>query len=404
MTVLALVICLSALFSITTATAGYENFISPLPMETARRFSTIHEELGSHKMIKRQAVSDTEEFCCRVQTEELCSNGFYQDWINIIFECNEPEALDLHKGCQIDSEGEYCLFKQGRYNQTLCKTGSSNCTQECKEHLVDIQNNIDDCCIDILGIPADMWSKCGLERATIRATIECPSTTELPETHSNSCGSNNYQQTSLLYSTVFCNQGYLEATDTAISATEGCEDYAFYNNTLPLCFANKTGHYCFIEVDQIEQKVKNASEKCLLSNDTCEPSCKNALTDLLSHGCCLNVHNTSEDDIWSSYKLWKQCGLETPGFCKHLLTDLPIIMSSSDTSLADITEMEFSSGTSLPGITEKESSSDAGDTPTPNFDDVFASANTGNAGISTILAAAVLAIWQHYTPFETMIL
>ena len=80
-------------------------------------------------------------------------------------------------------------------------------------------------------------------------------------------------------------------------------------------FVQKMGltfHYCNVEIN-------NASA-------VCTPKCRDTLEMMRSdEGCCINIFNQSDSAETETrpaldYRLWKSCGVETPGFCESKLT------------------------------------------------------------------------------------
>lgn len=282
--------------------------------------------LGHVTVAKRQVSSP--ELCRGVQTAALCTNGYYQEWINKIFQCDEKRARYLHKGCQIDPQGNYCLSSPLWFDNTICNH-SAECTVQCRSHLIDLRNEAG-CCLDILGVPSEVWLACYIEPTT----PECPcNSTTLPvlEPGWTPCDAQRERQQKLL-TNVVCNSTYNLDADKTISSTMGCEDYMFNETALSKCAVDETGYYCHSDVD-LYNKVQSAQTAC--NSNTCDPTCKDALTKLQSLGCCLNVHNNSGTEgipgAWSTYDLWTRCGLVTPGFCEERFTDGDADSSSADT-------------------------------------------------------------------------
>ena len=80
-------------------------------------------------------------------------------------------------------------------------------------------------------------------------------------------------------------------------------------------------------VDEYATAFESANVSCSGANTTtCSPDCKSSLQQISATlGCCLNnIYNNSElglglsgYETLNSYELWKECGVETPGFCLY---------------------------------------------------------------------------------------
>ena len=119
----------------------------------------------------------------------------------------------------------------------------------------------------------------------------------------------------------------------ALLQSDECTTFAA-TSYVDSCATNANGQTCTevmgasLEVDPL---LSSLETNCAGSVDTCNPSCKSAITSIAdSYGCCVNaVYNNSETgEQFSSlsYSLWNSCGVDSPGFCSSSLTTLPQIL------------------------------------------------------------------------------
>jgi hypothetical protein len=94
----------------------------------------------------------------------------------------------------------------------------------------------------------------------------------------------------------------------AIKDGKRCQELLFFSNYTNKLFAK-------------------ARQDCSRTSDICSLGCKSTLQFLREHvGCCLHVDNGTRPDSIESillrYGLWKSCGIEPPGQCASIITQL----------------------------------------------------------------------------------
>lgn len=102
--------------------------------------------------------------------------------------------------------------------------------------------------------------------------------------------------------------------------------------------AIKDGKYCAeLYYSNHTENFKKANRECPDTRDVCTVSCKTPLQSLRDHfGCCLHLENGTDPYItFYRYGLWRSCGIEPPGQCSSIITQLqsgsgfPVVSLSS---------------------------------------------------------------------------
>ncbi len=130
-----------------TTTAGAYNHGHPL-LVNSKTHSRGQPE--PHKIHKRQGDSNRDN-CDVVVHDELCTNGYYQDTVNVYQRCNKSYlATEIQAFCIPSFMGGYCLRKQQstleRNVTRICGSTSSTCSQECRDVLISTRSELG-CCI-----------------------------------------------------------------------------------------------------------------------------------------------------------------------------------------------------------------------------------------------------------------
>ena len=103
-----------------------------------------------------------------------------------------------------------------------------------------------------------------------------------------------------------------------------------------LCSVNADGELCTV----VESDISLISSICNVeinnASAICTPMCRDTLEMMRSdEGCCINTFNQSDSAETETrpaldYRLWKSCGVETPGFCESKLTlDVTILSTTA---------------------------------------------------------------------------
>ena len=120
--------------------------------------------------------------CGAVAAKVLCNNGEFQEAATLALKCNMTQnAEDISSGCQKNRYGTYCalaiyLRPTISENYTAFCMGS-NCTQECKNLLTFVRNELGCCASVMLDSTSSsynllnpfkyaLWHKCSVEMIT----------------------------------------------------------------------------------------------------------------------------------------------------------------------------------------------------------------------------------------------
>ena len=156
-----------------------------------------------------------------------------------------------------------------------------------------------------------LWSLCNVEPVT----EACESSSfELPEQDLGNpiCTEPNLNE--VLYRNVICRTEFIDSLQTALLATEGCQDEAnqVHAATIQGCAVNEENVYCLLLPDAITSL--DAPLRCR-NTDVCDPLCIETLNNRTRDiGCCF-ISLFNETDDTPDYLSWQRCGLTSPGFC-----------------------------------------------------------------------------------------
>ncbi len=302
-----------------------------------------------HKRLdKRQGDPDQDSVCGPVIASESCTNGYAQDLVNVAQQCNNSElAQAFHGACERNSNGIYCAgasvmdFQFQNNFFEICDSINQSCSSDCRNLLISARNQLG-CCINFFNDSTtidqhyaySLWSGCGVDLVT----QECqPSTVNLPPVQLDpTC--NETAGPERLHS-LFCRKEYVESIRERLSATAGCQDYAYPPGDL--CTANRNGSYCVALLNP--GNFIAASLSCR-NTSTCDPRCIETLNNITSTiGCCLNDHyNTTTRPDWLSYEFWSRCGLDSPGLCEEFLNnDSPLSFNAATFIKASSIDITF---------------------------------------------------------------
>ncbi len=264
-----------------------------------------------HRIHRRQGDSNQDD-CDMVVHDELCTNGFYQDVVNVYQRCNDAFRSTIFQDyCTPNSMGGYCFFSQ--YNplernvRRVCASSNSTCSQECRDLLISTRSELG-CCIQSFRnrsnhIPYaySLWSSCDVEPVT----QECPPSTVTlsPTPVDPTCSNNGAALLQLLYSAV-CKRQYRRAVLNRLSLTEGCQNYSSSLTEFSFCSSNRLGTYC--RAAYSDNLFTAASESCS-NTSTCDPLCIETLNNITNTvGCCFNDSTGNQWD-WLSAEFWTMC-------------------------------------------------------------------------------------------------
>lgn len=287
----------------------------------------VSENAGSRSELhvqKRQAAGGR---CERLTLNELCTNGFYQEYASLAVRCNDPTIATgfLREYCSRNSLGDYCYFLENNYDTLVtnaCNSSLTTCTPACRRLLAAIRTRLG-CCISIFNDSTSvfahlrpfrnsLWSLCGVEPVT----EQCTSSIDLTGIQADkTCTLQAYNQ--LIYTDVTCRRENVESTRRALTSV-GCRDDIFYSQMRQSCAVNENGQYCQTLPLQSSRFEARASAACE-DTSVCDTHCIETLKDITSAvGCCfVDEFNSTSDEIpdWMSFEYWQRCNLVSPGFC-----------------------------------------------------------------------------------------
>lgn len=289
------------------------------------------QDLMSHRIFRRE----TSQHCEELINKELCSNGYWQDFISLTYQYHCPghygDALSKHRDCSCPYEE--CVQLPGigdYYNYSRCIL-HTDCSDGCRDYLVGGVERFGCCALYLHHF--EVWLSCNIE---LKNEDFLHNLTKLPEdVLPMDCSEVNQ----LLYSTVYCSLDYIDAIEDVILAEDACKDSTYLEDEHYRICVVKDGKYCADASYSVDK-----ARKAMCSNTTCTLNCKQALETVLeADGCCLNIFNTSET-VWTKYEVWRNCGLESPGFCELKLMNDTSISPVTDSDSSGTTDYNDSSG------------------------------------------------------------
>jgi hypothetical protein len=289
--------------------------------------------LSQPHVAKRQTNQDV---CLNVLSNEVCTNGFYEDYAYVATQCSESStAQNLQDLCSRNSMGTICatVNEPDRFPIQRACDSSTTCSNQCRDLLNDVRNRLG-CCVSVYNSTDypqsiyrySLWSMCNVEPITEQCTPSFPLHDFIP----GAC-STDYQQQ--LYSRVICRTEFLEATNDALQQTPGCNPF-FNTQDLSFCAVDEQGRYC--ELSDLFLHVQLAQTACD-NSENCNSTCIETLTDTISTaGCCfISTYNNTEVERWDwlSYDFWQECGLTSPGFCEQRFDNSPNRISGTSSGV-----------------------------------------------------------------------
>ena len=266
--------------------------------------------------------------CGAAINDNRCMNGFYQSYATLLLECDERKtAVAFTKYCQSSSSGVFCgSVYVNTISATInikCGRSPTTCSSDCQALLITTRAELG-CCISYLnstnngdnsGFDYSLWSLCDVELVTEQCgpgRIKLPNTTVDP-----TCNLNDNR----FYTEAFCRAKYFLSERDTIA--KNCKvdplDDTACNDT---CIVNEEGKYCGADNNNDPNDIYNTALSNCADTSTCDPLCIKTLSKITT--CCfINRFNGTEDAgvyDWLSYEFWSRCGLNSPGFCKIILT------------------------------------------------------------------------------------
>lgn len=142
--------------------------------------------------IKIGPFTVSEQGRCKQVMMKMCNNGYYQEYINTLLQCNEVQsATEEQRECQTNSLELVCtnslLGGLSYAMKRVCGSSPTSCTPECRDFLTAIRATLG-CCISDYSVSLSLWSLCDVKPVT----EECASTVTLHPTQVDpSCNKSN---------------------------------------------------------------------------------------------------------------------------------------------------------------------------------------------------------------------
>ena len=268
------------------------------------------------------------------------SSGYAQQLLNIALGCrNDTYARNVANMCARSENGDFCgtatirflLDQTQSFTPCLGAVSSGSCPSSCSRFLQSASSTLG-CCINTYINTTDspllesyeeyvnnsLWNLCNVP---------------LPAAD---CGNGlplNLSQDSQVCTlpelfTRFANYECMASVGQGLVDTllQNSRCYFYVRRLVEVCRVNENNEFCAaVSGSNAESSIQDSDFISLVTNCSsssssfCSPSCQNAVTTIAnSHGCCVNVYNTSIGGIQVlqlSYGLWNRCGVDTPGFC-----------------------------------------------------------------------------------------
>ena len=292
-----------------------------------------------HSIHKRQIEIDLERRCKASISEEQCNNGFVQESIDFMLQCNlRQEAEGFVAGCQRNSNGDYCSIAETYFDDIIelgesCAESVENCATECRASLMRLREELG-CCLNLMyntsnfgplllnnpnPLTSALWSRCGVEPITEECT---PSTVELPDSETGDLSLCSVERGV----SISCEKRFLQPLVDEL--TGECIPYA--QEALEMCGVDESGQPCYERASELITESTTALFNCANTNTSmCSQTCVDTLDNVASSfGCCFNnIYNGTTARIinnmplnWLSKEYWSQCNIDSPGFCETRFT------------------------------------------------------------------------------------
>lgn len=306
---------------------------------------SILSEFGHRAIAKRQTVYDITAQdvvdCITRTTEYQCgSSGYSQQVVDIAMGCkNDSYARNTAGACARNSKGDTCgaltlKFLSDQTNAEVCSKvlEGGTCHSDCRSFLEFMRDTLG-CCINAYFNTTDyplyerykayvdyrLWSLCKVDGPDEVCKDGGIALKHLDDR--KSCSSQELVSRFVQYE---CSADVGQSLINALMKDDRC--YIFSKIMVDACSSNSNGQYCAkaIGTDIITNVVTDPLLVSLNSHcstgSSCTPSCRNAMEKIKgAYDCCVNVYNDSSIGLQLpslSYEVWKECGIESPGFCE----------------------------------------------------------------------------------------
>ena len=302
-------------------------------------------EFGHPAIAKRQTVYDitTQDVvdCISRTTEYQCgSSGYSQQVVDIAMGCkNNSYARNTANTCARNANGDTCgavtlKFLSDQTNAEACSRAMQlgSCHPACRAFLQSAKDILG-CCLKVYVNQTDyplyeqykeyvdyrLWDLCEIEIPE----EEC----KVGGLTLKSTGEEKFCEAQELVSRFVryeCSPNVGQSLINALMKNDRC--YVFTSVLVDSCSSNTKGQYCAEAIGTDLMSSINTDPLIISLNTHCYPgsgctqSCKSAITKIKdAYGCCVNVYNDTAIGLELpslSHDLWKECGIESPGFCE----------------------------------------------------------------------------------------
>ena len=313
----------------------------------------ILSEFGHAAIAKRQTVYDisTQDVvdCVSRTIEYQCgsASGYSQRVVDIATGCrNDSYARNTANTCARNDKGETCgavtlKFLSGQTNAGSCLRSiySGTCSSSCRDFLQSAKDSLG-CCFNAYFNQTDyplfeqyrehvdprLWDLCKVDPPK----EECKDSGIKVEFSKEvkSCTSQEILTNFVQYE---CSAKVGQPLVDNLMVNDRC--YIFSAVMVDACSSNGKGQYCAETIGTDLMNTFGTDPYVIALNSDCgsrdpdsgcSAACKQSMIAIKqAYGCCVNVYNDSSIGLQLgalSYNVWKNCEVESPGFCQPTQT------------------------------------------------------------------------------------
>ena len=281
------------------------------------------------------ATDEDVAYCESIEREAYCSSGLAQSTIDVDLHCEDTSSLEsdlqVAQMCFKSESGAFCgsfstLIMEQKFEENCFESfNTKRCVPECRTQLEDVREKLG-CCINAhfnrssspFYFNYNLWNLCGVPLPP--PACEDGLRLTAPATERN-CTANIAQD-------LICSNNIGQAYINGLLEDSRCSQLNLNTakEVVLLCLVNADGALCSVVESDISLISSNCNVEINNASAICTPMCRDTLEMMRSaEGCCINTFNQSdgaetETSPALDYRLWKSCGVETPGFCESKLT------------------------------------------------------------------------------------
>ena len=319
-------------------------------------FGTCTESEFNETLAELDSQVDFQGYCL-ISVETICQD----ECLDIIFQlavlCNGDFIAKTYRAYCGQYDGKSCLelflTAEDEYatafesaNISCSGASTTTCLPDCKSSLQQISATLGCCLNNIynnseLGLEYEtlnsyeLWKECGVETPGFCLYGDGPD--DYDYEYFGACTESEFNETLAELDSQVDLQGYClseticqdECLDILFQLTVLCDADEIAKTYRAYC-GRYDGKSCLELFTTSEDEFSTSFESATIScsgatTSACSPDCKSSLQQIsATAGCCLNnIYNNSElglgfeYETLISYELWKECGVETPGFCLY---------------------------------------------------------------------------------------